>query len=691
MLIRRMQQSGAPVALLCIATHLFSLAPRTAWAQAPDTQASESEAEVPSEQEQPQDEPESGDSARRLSAARVVKGEKLAELGATAKPVELQQRADDLQDPALVLGKGALGLLAGSGADMSGKTAVSGQTLSLPQGAGTIGGMGESFSTLMSTGVATTALAFSLPRARGAAQPSLGLVYSSASGAGLAGQGWNVGVPFIARRTDQGVPGYVDPPEGGDWSASQDRFVYNGADLVPICTVRGGSCPGARNGERMPQWASGWQYYRLRIEGQFLRFFWSPDHRTWRVQDKSGTTMELGVPLNGKGDDNALEVATEGDRGRIFRWNLARHYDVHGDGKPAEDAAPRPYNVVVYRYFKDRGTSYPSDIYDTPPAANPADAPLEAYAHHTRLVWELRSDPATSYRRGWGVEQRYRLAGVDVTSKTFHDVQGPRRLVRRYRLGYQPATQSHISLLASVQLQGRCAGAEESAPAEGNDGVVPATSCATMPATTFRYSQVSDGAGARLVKATDGFGSFDATVRGVKGSPPIDLNGRAGMLMDINGDGLVDVYHPDPGRYQGGHGVFLNGANHEAASFGAAQTVSVTKLKGPGVPTIDAFTLTPRDPNVLSMDFDGNGLVDLVYMARLKAPVVFGVAQAGGSYTWQGRVTKVPTQQLPLLDLANPTYQGKARMLDVNGDGLIDIVVAAGTALETYFNLAGAP
>ncbi|MCU0692634.1 MAG: FG-GAP-like repeat-containing protein, partial [Polyangiaceae bacterium] len=30
-------------------------------------------------------------------------------------------------------------------------------------------------------------------------------------------------------------------------------------------------------------------------------------------------------------------------------------------------------------------------------------------------------------------------------------------------------------------------------------------------------------------------------------------------------------------------------------------------------------------------------------------------------------------------------------MLDVNGDGLIDIVVAAGTALETYFNLAGAP
>ncbi|MCU0692635.1 MAG: hypothetical protein MUF54_14640 [Polyangiaceae bacterium] len=621
MLIRRMHQSGAPVALLCIATHLLSLVPRTAWAQAPDTQASESEAQASGEQEQPRDEPLAGDQELSPGAAG---GLRRLELADASKRLKFELRADDPQEPAPVLWKDAVQLLSGSGPSMSGKTAVSGQSLALPQGAGTIGGMGESFSTLMSTGVATTGVAFALPRARGSAQPTLGLVYSSASGAGLAGQGWNIGVPFIARRTDQGVPGYVDPPEGGDWRASQDRFVYNGADLVPICTVRGDSCAGARSEERMPVWANQWQYFRLRIEGQFLRFFWSPDHRTWRVQDKSGTTMELGVPLNGSGDDNALEVATEGDRGRIFRWNLARQYDVHGQGEPAEDAAPRPYNIVAYRYMKDRGTSYPSDIYDTPPAANPADAPLEAYAHHTRLVWELRSDPATSYRRGWGVEQRYRLAGVDVTSKTFQDAQGPRRLVRRYRLGYQPSAQSHISLLSSVQLEGRCSGVEESAPAEGNDGIVPVTSCATMPATTFRYSQVGDGGAEQLVNATQGFGAFDATVRDVKGSPPIELNGRAGMLMDINGDGLVDVYHPDPGHYRGGHGVFLNGANHEAAWFGTAKTVSVTKLQGPGVPTIDAFTLTPRDPNVLSMDFDGNGLVDLVYMPRLKAPVVFG-------------------------------------------------------------------
>ncbi|MCU0690394.1 MAG: FG-GAP-like repeat-containing protein, partial [Polyangiaceae bacterium] len=688
--IRSMQRSSAPVALLCIASHLFSLAPKSAFARPSEVRdnAAPESAEVVSrfgELEQP----EHGLGADEADPAGSPSDQQsLGDRAAVAARLHGAGLSTSSADP------DELKLLAAASANPSatgGKTAVSGQSVSLPQGAGTIGGMGESFSTLMSSGVAAMGMPFSLPAARGAAQPVLALGYSSGAGAGLAGLGWNIGVAFIARRTDQGIPGYADPPEGGDWIPTQDSFVYNGADLVPICTVRGGTCSNALDGEKMPVWANGWQYFRARIEGQSQRFFWSPDHRTWRVQDKSGMSMELGVPLDGSGDDNALEAATEGDRTRIFRWNIARHYDVHGEGKPAEDSAPKPYNVVVYRYVKDRGASYPSDIYDTPPIANAARAPLSTYAHHTHLVWELRSDPATSYRRGWGVEQRYRLAGVDVTSKTFEGADAPRKLVRRYHLSYEPSLRSHISLLRSVQMEGRCAGAEQSAPAENDNGLVPATSCSTMPPTTFSYSRVDDAASARLVAATPGFGSFDASVRDVQGSPRIELGGSGGMLMDINGDGLVDVYHPDPGHYGGAHRVFLNGAQQRTASFGAASRVAVSKLVGPGVPTIDAFTLTPRDPNVLSMDFDGSGTVELVHMPRLRPPVVFGLEPAGQGFTWKGRVTKVPKSLLPALDLANPAYQGKARMLDANGDGLIDLVVTAGTQLETYFNLAGLP
>src|SRR5512145_1472424 len=98
--------------------------------------------------------------------------------------------------------------------------------------------MGESFAAQLSTGSATFSVPFALPGARGAAQPSLGLSYSSSGGHGLAGAGWSVGVPFIARETDRGLPGYDDRD---DWHPNQDRFVYNGGqELVPICTVTAG-------------------------------------------------------------------------------------------------------------------------------------------------------------------------------------------------------------------------------------------------------------------------------------------------------------------------------------------------------------------------------------------------------------------------------------------------------------------
>src|SRR5688572_22199410 len=125
----------------------------------------------------------------------------------------------------------------------------------MPKGSGTIEGMGESFSAQLSTGIATFSVPFALPAARGGAQPSLGLSYSSSGGYGLAGVGWEVGVPFIARQTDRGLPKYDDRdirdtngnPTASVWHPEQDRFVFNGGqELVPICVVNvGGTCLGA--------------------------------------------------------------------------------------------------------------------------------------------------------------------------------------------------------------------------------------------------------------------------------------------------------------------------------------------------------------------------------------------------------------------------------------------------------------
>ncbi len=335
------------------------------------------------------------------------------------------------------------------------KTGVSSQAISVPQGAGKIQGMGESFSTQMSTGVATFTVPFALPHARGEAQPSLALSYSSGGGHGLAGVGWDVGWPFIARQTDRGLPSYDDRSQ---WHPQQDRFVFNGGqELIPICLVQGGACAFAGTapaGELMPAWADGWQYFRARVEGAYLRFFWSPDHRSWRVQSKSGESMELGVPLDGSGYAGALE-SDPANPAHVFRWDLARQYDNEGTPPPAGAAAPAPVNPIAYRYASVGGIAYLSDVYATPPAASPTSAPLSTYAQHTHLRYETRPDATASFRRGWETEQTLRLIGVDVASVPFA-AGTTRHLVRRYHLSYDAAF--HVSLLVSVQIEGRCDG-----------------------------------------------------------------------------------------------------------------------------------------------------------------------------------------------------------------------------------------
>ncbi len=109
-----------------------------------------------------------------------------------------------------------------------------------------------------------------------------------------------------------------------------------------------------------------------------------------------------------------------------------------------------------------------SDIFHTTPKLDPKTTDLSTYAHHVRLVYQLRTDPTESYRSGWKLEQRLRLSRVDVTSKTFDgDVNTPRRQVRRYHLKYAP--NFHQSFLESVQVEGCRAGSELDAKAE-NEG-----------------------------------------------------------------------------------------------------------------------------------------------------------------------------------------------------------------------------
>jgi RHS repeat-associated protein len=567
------------------------------------------------------------------------------------------------------------------------KTGVSSQAISVPQGSGKIQGMGESFSTQMSTGVATFSVPISLEHARGGAQPSLTLSYSSGGGHGVTGVGWDIGVPSVTRQTDRGLPLYDDRDA---WHPQQDRFVFNGGqELVPICSVQGTTCSGQQTGEVMPLWADGWQYFRPRVEGSYLRFFWSKDHQTWRVQSKSGESMELGVPLDGSGDRGALE-ADPANAAHVFRWNLARQYDNEGTPPPAGASQPAPVNLVVYRYANVGGMDYLTDVFDTPPAANPSTASLSQYAHHTRLVYEARPDATLSYRRGWRVDQTQRLTGVDVTSVAFLAGNTARHQVRRYHLTYD--SNFHVSLLTSVQLEGRCAGTdattggESAAPAEDpTSGQLPAsTHCAALPPITLDYQHVAPFHVDGTIGFADlaGYEGFDERVTSMIASPPNSVDENMTDLFDINSDGLPDVVVTTPGR-DAKFPLYLNGAAGVPNAFGASELGVV------GVLGATSTQINLVNDNVAVADLDGDGTIDWLHQPAVKSYAVYTPRLLADGWSMVGRAVPQSALQDPHLDLGEDTPD--IDVFDANGDGLVDVVRATGTTMQTFFSLGRFP
>ena len=242
--LERLRRGATPIAAAVLFSFAESaLAPAMAWAQ-PDQRAAvqtHDEERSPSAGSAPKAEEAPSDA--NAFEARLAKFQEtaktLAASSSSPAPAALSPSALQLKDPAIRQQPSAdkekptepvldQTLALPTGADKSGVTS---KAISLPQGSGKIQGMGESFSAQLSTGIATFSVPFSLPHARGGAQPALGLSYSSSGGFGLAGVGWDVGVPFIARQTDRGLPNYA---ESSGFDVNQDRFVFNGGQELVL-------------------------------------------------------------------------------------------------------------------------------------------------------------------------------------------------------------------------------------------------------------------------------------------------------------------------------------------------------------------------------------------------------------------------------------------------------------------------
>ena len=309
--------------------------------------------------------------------------------------------------------------------------AISPPVISLPKGGGAIRGMGEKFAANPATGSGSLSAPIYTSPGRAGFGPQLSLSYDSGAGNGAFGFGWSLSLPLITRKTDKGLPKYLD-------SVESDVFILSGAeDLVPYLEESGDQWTRRENRRAINGQTYRIQAYRPRIEGLFARIErWTneaiPSDTFWRSISRDNVTTWYGKTA-------ASRIADPADPARVFSWLICESYDDKGnvivydyepensDGVALSQVHERNRTDITRsgnRYLKrvkygNRAPYYPILASDQPlpqPATewlfevvfDYGDHDLDTPTPDASLQWTVRHDPFSSYRAGFEV-RTYRL------------------------------------------------------------------------------------------------------------------------------------------------------------------------------------------------------------------------------------------------------------------------------------------
>jgi RHS repeat-associated protein len=529
-----------------------------------------------------------------------------------------------------------------SGAPAAQPDALALPAISLPKGGGAIRGIGEKLTVGQATGAATLTVPVFTSPGRSGSGPALSLTYDSGTGNGPFGLGWRLSVPSVTRKTSMGLPRYQD-------AADSDVFVLSSVeDLVPLLKRNGDSWEPDAGPD--PSGAYTVRRYRPRVEADFSRIERWDDNATgdthWRTISRDNVTNLFGQTA-------ASRISDPGSPARVFSWLLDCSYDARG-------------NVVAYDYQAEDSTGVPQAVCETgrvvtanqylkrirygatTPYLPAVKQDLPTRWHFEVLFdygdldednpltsapggWTCRADPFSTYRAGFEV-RTYRLCRRVLMFHLFPDQLGQDPvLVRSTDLTYatdspgDPALPVY-SLLTSVTQRGYLTG---SPPAK-----LPTVNFGYAPVVVHDEVQVADP---------------DAVE-----NLPAGVDGQRWRWTDLDGEGLQGVLSEDDGAwyYKRNISAWTPDAAPPRARFEPLETVAAKPV------------LSLGSPATRLADLHGDGRLCAVVFA----PPVAGYYERDEAGDWLPFTAFRSTADV---DWSDPNM----RSVDLDGDGLADLLV----------------